>query len=120
MEYKYDNMIMHPNLSVGATKKIYDINNNNQGTNYQLDQMNRQSPERKSTENPESQGDKKSSKKEEPVVHDPLPIELLIDERMIQLARAEGITDKSFLTGRMSPAVCNILAHAKLKHRTCK
>lgn len=28
MEYKYDNMIMHPNLSVGATnKKIYDVNN---------------------------------------------------------------------------------------------
>jgi hypothetical protein len=82
--------------------------------------MNRLSPERKSTENPESQGDKKSSKKEEPVVHDPLPIELLVDEKMIQLAREEGISDESFLTGRMSPAVCNILAHAKLKHRTCK
>ena len=54
------------------------------------------------------------------MVHDPLPIELLIDEKMIQLAREEGITEKSFLTGRMSPGVCNILAHAKLKHRTCK
>lgn len=80
--------------------------------------MNRLSPDRKSTENPESQGDKKSSKKEEPVVHDPLPIELVVDEKMIQLALEEGIADKSFLTGRMSPAVCNVLAHAKLKHRT--
>ena len=82
--------------------------------------MNRQSPDRKSTENPESQGDKRSSKKEEAVVHDPLPIELLVDEKMIQVAQAEGIFDENFLAGRMSPSVCNILAHAKLKHRTCK
>lgn len=51
-------------------------------------------------------------------MHDPLPIELLVDDKMIYLAREEGITDESFFTGRMSPAVCNILAHAKLKHRT--
>ena len=54
MEYKYDNMIMHPNLAVGAAnKKLYDVNNQNQ-THYQIDNMNRLSPERKPTENPES------------------------------------------------------------------
>ena len=53
-------------------------------------------------------------------MHDPLPIELLVDDKMIQMARNEGITDESFLTGKMSAKVCNILAHAKLKHRTCK
>jgi hypothetical protein len=39
---------------------------------------------------------------------------------MIQYALNEGIIDQTLLTGKMSRSTCNIVSHAKLKHRTCK
>jgi hypothetical protein len=46
---------MHPNLSVGQHNvKQYDLNNQNK-KDYKIDRMNQQSPERITTENPESQ-----------------------------------------------------------------
>lgn len=37
---------------------------------------------------------------------------------MIKYVKAVGITDEMFFEGRMPREVCNILSHAKLKHRT--
>ena len=111
-------MIKHPNLTVGnGQTKMYQLDSNTKSLNnenYHIEYENQESPR---NENPESQpnrkssGCKKSSKGEkEEAYYDPLPIESLIDENMIEYAKNEGIKDEKFFKGRMPRQVCNILS----------
>mmetsp|Transcript_18469 Transcript_18469/g.31607 ORF Transcript_18469/g.31607 Transcript_18469/m.31607 type:complete len:260 (+) Transcript_18469:274-1053(+) len=69
-------------------------------------------------EEKKEEASQKVEKKKEFKFYPPLPLETQIDHQMIQYARDEGITDEDLLTGRMSEAICNIMNHAKLKHRS--
>lgn len=51
---------------------------------------------------------------------EPLPLELIVDQGMIEYARNEGITDADLLEGKMRLDTCQQMSEAKLKHRTCK
>ena len=68
----------------------------------------------------EKETKKDENKKKEPEFHPPLPLETEIDDDMIQYVRDQGIKDPDLLRGRMSEETCNLLNHAKLKHRSCK